>query len=446
MNNNNLIKFNEENRRRTINYLIDTMAVARRINHTCSTKFCSPKSISYWLKTNEVDKYRYDKDVFVCLYQKVHICDSCCIGDVEDNGCMYCSRSGRQKINMVTTVEQECPKTIGGSGDVLESIHSAYTSRSSLKSISVNAEVDNFYNKDYLIEKKEAEPEGKVKAKNVKTRNRNSKITKNLFKSGFDKNIIKIMLMENGIGKGNVEALLHSYDLDRMTKIFLENPSLYKMSVGGFRLSKLLDSGTEKSIVSAAENVLEKVLPGINRIITNMPHIRETQCKLYADAYNYIESCINKKLLVNRVKQQEMLDFDVEWRSKNFQELGCWATDSQWTYYIQIILNVYKLCMYCGQIQVTTTRKCIEPINHALGVIYMLKHGFYKMAKVDGKEISITIIPRDRYLNQSGILLETNKLGKLRKMHNNGTEMLYNFLDFAIKIIPPIEIRKMIFS
>jgi len=314
--------------------------------------------------------------------------------------------------------------------------------------------IDNYYNNMnpvYEEEEKEKDTDKKIKPMIMKTRNRSFPKEIQSLKSEYDNTMISIILMKTPLGSisNAMPVYLHSLKLYNNALEFINDPLKYSMSIGGVRISKIIKAengikDTDISIIKSAEYVLEKVLPGMSRLKSNFNMIYAVQSRLYTKVVKYVDMCISKKLVVNRYNIVNMLDFDSEWGE--IHELGRWVTNKTWLYYMKIILNSYKFCQLCGQIQSTINRKCIEPLNHALGVMYVLKDGFYRKASVNGVDIRITVIPRDNYLNQSGVLLETNKLSNLRKSHNNGVDMFRAFLDFGSKVMSHIDLRNLIFN
>jgi len=106
------IKYNEENRKRTISYILCRMIVGKKIEHKCTQRYCHPKNILYFIKQEEAIKYKYDIDVYVCMYQMIHICDQKCIGNVETtDGTMACDISGKTKLTFAPMKESASSKS-----------------------------------------------------------------------------------------------------------------------------------------------------------------------------------------------------------------------------------------------------------------------------------------------------------------------------------------------
>ena len=217
-----------------------------------------------------------------------------------------------------------------------------------------------------------------------------------------------------------------------------------------YRIGKLSKSGlfnpTYMDIIRKAEWVLEKILPGIHRFKEDYFRIQSIQSKLHTKVIKHIDKCTIQKNIVNSFHLYRILDFDKNWNNRH--ELSNWVTEEKWVYYLNVILNSYIFCEFCGNTE--QKRKCLGPVQHALGVLYTLKSGYSIVREIGGIEIEFKIIPEDVYLNQYGVILEENKLStyigpNARKLQKNGKEMFEGFLYHGTKIMSPFDLRNLIF-
>lgn len=513
MKNNKLINDNnEENRKRTINYIIKNIKdPLKRIPHECSINDCCPVNINKIIKfSEEISKYEYDTDIFVCKRLKVHVCDDSCLGDtVDSDGFMICTKTERKKQIYLDEKEINFPKdTSERAMTQVQTINQLLSHKATTKQLGNNIILDNYYNIDYPTENEtkitKNDVPKKIDPKIMKIRNRNPReyidhdITKKTIRNNeWIKNICKIFLNKIYIGKLSyiLNIYLHSFKLYSFINSLNEN---YGAGIGTFRVYDILiNSNTENKnketrnekepiinpintikktilteykkplkkiekrqkekrqkdtyfdVIKIAEDILEKVLPGTYRIKMNFDRMKIVQEILYTRAVKYVDDCRNKKIIVNMFELMNKLNFDKEWGK--LHELTNWVTNDLWLYYLNIILNTYKIFEHCGECEGTHSRKCLDPENHIISVLYILKEGFEIKTLDNGSVITTTLIPKDFYLNQPGVLLEPNKLSTFlksgaRRIHGKGKEILQDYLLSVSNKITPFELRNRIFN
>ena len=90
----------EEDIHRTIRYLIKNLPIKKqRKVHDCEKKYCKPINVKKILSNDEIREKMFDDSVWVCQYQKIHICNGNCLGEIEN--------SENKKLCRITHIPKE---------------------------------------------------------------------------------------------------------------------------------------------------------------------------------------------------------------------------------------------------------------------------------------------------------------------------------------------------
>jgi len=476
---------NSENRRRTIFYIKKKMKIKkRRILHECSFEFCNPINILKFITKHEAIYYEYDEDIYVCVYQQVHVCDNTCIGSIlSKDGFNICPKTCKRKQRMYNYVEIlqtgnnfRYPGYVQQGVPQRDEVIDGHRTTTMIKYL--NHKLHLKYN-PWI--KKMQDNQEKLKSRFVTVpikpkiiKKRNKKIVQKINKKDQNipnfEQILDIFLMKKPINfiSEKIPIYLTSLKLYTFARKYLINNNkqtrLFRLSTGCHRYIKILNkkkidikpfshssktkifNSTYLDIIKTSEDILEKILPGIFRFKKDFFKIESIQSKLYTKAIKYVSLCEKNKIMVNGFKLSNILQFDNNW--KNRHDLGEWVTEDKWCYYLLVILRSYIFCERCGGLK--QKRKCLGPLQHVLGVMYTLKHGYSKSKRIGNRVIDQTIIPQDKYLNTNGILLEENKLSsyidsEARKSQKVGVSMFKGFLDYGTKLMTSMDLRNFIF-
>jgi hypothetical protein len=475
------LNFNKRNRKRTILYILKCLKnrgmLKQRKHHNCKYDACRPTNILQFLKLNEINEFDFDENIYVCLYQKIHICINCqCMFSYsKNNGTLFCPVSKKEYQRLFSNIEiknkNRDPSKKMVSIPQNESIVDKHLSTKKIKNFFFN--LDKYYNDIYFEdeEKKDKDFLKKINTKFVKKRER--KITPNGLKHEnkipLDFNFLKIILIDypiNRITPTNFQKIyLKSFKLFKYVKYELKvkdflistgqlkftaefkNSMEIKNKLGRKNVSKYKKQMIYLGILMKAEDIIIKILPGIYRLKKNFFLIETIQKKIYNDCISYITDSIKKKEIINDFKMFDILNFDKSWGNRH--NLVNWVKYEKVRYLLKVIIRSYIFCENCGLCK-NQKKKSIDPTKIILGIIYTLKEGYYKTIIVNNVRQTFELIPQDMYLNKFGVLLEKSKLStyiakNARKWITEGKEMFHNYLDFGFKIMTDVQLRDLIF-
>lgn len=331
------------NRERTIKYILNIYKnrglLKKRIPHECYFKKCMPKNILSFLNVAQITHFSFDPSVWVCLYQKIHICSNsiCAFSYPDESSHMFCPLTGKRHTKFISDVEIQNKKhripskmfcSIPQDDTVLE--HHRYTTKMKAKAL----EEDQFYNQYFFkIEEKEERDnvflDGNISIKFIKRRERKikeKKINKDKTPSNFQ----------------IVEIIRYRKPLPNKEHVYLNSSNLFKyfekLNVLDFLVStedvKISNSlGNSKSryvgLIATAEYILPRILPGIYRIKRNWALIETLQTKAYTEFLSYIKKCLAKRSLTNKIEEVlHLLDFDKKWKYRH--TLTNWVSFEKW--------------------------------------------------------------------------------------------------------------------
>jgi len=517
--------FNKSNRKRTIEKILEhlkTQGLLRRpISHKCSSKYCRPHNISNFLSLAQANHFSFDTLIYVCIYQQIHVCvnNSQCIYSYPDNkGGIFCPISGKTNYRLISDILIQ-NKNLDVSKKLAsvpqdELVSDRHSSRKKMHNFSYS--LDKYYNDLFYPELLQEENEfcGGVLNNTIDTKfikKREKKIPRRELKRGdqipSNKELLDILsLVKPMCGFNfimNCKVYLRSYKLHMFIKHKLTSLD-YLISTGKLRLTSIINDiikrervmgsqNLKKSksfytyldVLTTAEGILRKILPGIYRIKQNYFLIETFQRKLYTCAISYIEKCMRDNVVVNEFHLLNMLNFDDEWGDRHV--LDDWVSFDKWVYFMRIILRSYIFCENCGISR--QKKKSLGPIKHVLGVMYTLQQGYTKKIRMNNGYTNngyinnmndngytnmnmndmnngytnnngctnytnniccFELIPQDMYLRKYGVLLEKSKLstyiGKnARKWITEGVKIFHEFLNFGFKVMTDVELRNIIF-
>jgi len=450
------IYFNKENRDRTIKKLKDYgISFKRKKKHECEFNKCRPFNIKRFMNKNEIAIFNYDEDVWICMYQKIHICDGYCMGKERDN-LVYCTKTGVEKPRYISYVPVFNKQNPQQQNSVMPQHPNVIKNHASTKkAFNHNYKVDKLYNHDYrfYVDKDDESKKESVTPRAVRNRNKQLQQFKYADNLRFidclnDEELISILKMEAPISKvRDINMYLHSFQIVNYMKNV--NRNIVDLSMNPHKFSNMIIKDSFKKIndigiIIEAEDVLSKILPGIFRIRNLFDTIMSAQSKLYLETKTYLDECCfdDKKKIANSFRIVcDKLNFDKYWKDNNCI-LHDWVTPEKWVYYLTIIFNMFMYCKVFGFFE-KKKRKCINPKMHVLGVIYLLKSGYTFNNEV--------VIPRDIYLNKHGVLFEkkylSNCFGKrARSFQKTGLDSIKEYLDVGCRLMPAIDLRNLLFS
>ena len=445
---------NKTNRKRTINFILKKLhcrgVLRKKISHNCYYNKCNPRNILEFLSLAQSSLFEYDTNVYVCLYQKVHLCfDSHCSYSYSNEiGKLFCPVTGKSCSRFIGCIQiQNKQNRIPSKKfcDIPQDEKVIDHHKSTMKMKNISQKLDNFYNQQQQQQQQQVLNSNEKNSIIIKTqliKKREREIKPKFLNKGFPSGLelLKYFIYKKPLKSSmKFNIYINSYNLYNFitNKLTVIN---YLLSNEEIKMFKLFTK--YENIISKAEYILVRVLPGIYRIKQNWDLIDSLQKKSYTNALKYIHNCLSNKIIINRFRVLEFLDFDTQWGDKH--TLINWVTIEKWIYFLNVILRSYMFCERCGQIN--QEKKSIGPVKHILGVLYTLKKGYVK----EVGPIKFKLIPQDNYLKQYGVLLEESKLSTYveddaRKWVNEGKTTFQNFLDKGFEVMTDIEIRNIIF-
>lgn len=426
--------------------------------HQCYLSFCFPKNIFHFIGKDpkRVCEGSFDPDVWICKYQKIHICGSGCFGDIKNSdGEFMCSISGQTKKMFMGEVPCRNPKD---ATDVNATVTQMVGSIINHKSTSMIKEKSRLRDKKYNDMFNRTQPPQSMEVLEFSTRsmsyNNNFKFMATMLNrieelKLKDKSelwdIIKRktpLKQKNGFSK-----YLHSHNLYNLLKTMpIHTYNLYDinkkitmfLSLDYMNNRQSIQEEIYKNLINTTMLILKMILPGIYRLQINFNELLEIQMRNYKKCAQYILKCKTMKSCVNEFKLFTILDIDKNW--ENMPCLIDWPTIDHYFYYARIILNIYIFVENSGNF--TQHKKCRNALSHILGSIYLLKSGY----KYDNQ----CVIPQDIYLNKPQILLSSNNLSKYlakytRRTRGNSIKFIKEVIDGAMKVITPKEFMELIF-
>jgi len=552
----------------TIEYLLKIYSKLKFFEHECSNKICKPKNISFFKTPKNI---KFDPHVWVCLYQKIHICDHYCIGNKKTrDGNFVCLISNIPKyLTLSIEYRQEKNSSQEYCTTQKENDYLSTGSISKLKILCI--ERDNYYNNFWSnIGQNKIKNNIKKKPVVIKKRMRNrfqikkSVISSNNNNSNEENNEENNVIVDPESNNIDNHTLLSILKGDKRIKtinciksmIFfsqkiyfkLNEQKKYSYSIGGNRLhteikNKLtnkrinmtrierekktkiepspawkrrktmqiimdnegntkqiemsilkeeyrqkkekkenlkkkkkenLKKKKEKNlkrrrrnnnifldenektyidIIRKTEEFMSIVFPGIERFKKNIPKFIEIQKTQYLKLLDYFEKCKKEKKRVNTFTAINIINkFDSLWEQNDLHNISDFVEDERWIYYTSLILKTYIFREYIDNVMMfyknpnQAQKKCIEPLKHIIGVFLVLKNGY--SIKIGDSRVEVVIIPKDIYMNKPGVFMEKNKFSDIninaRRESSTATKSFIDVIKNALKIMNPIELRKLL--
>jgi len=493
------IHYNEDLRRKTVNQILSyTNLFSQYARHDCHFKKCNPQNIVRFIKDRErIHEAKFDTDVFVCRFRKVHICDNSCLSAITDSdGRKKCIISFKTKDHFVASLILNKKDERTHQNATMLQDETEYDNHRHIHKIrEFSRKIDEYYN--WIINNDDGRSEQDMRrfedgsfdssqqfweptGSYIRHRSRNLN-TKQLYNLPTDFEVIDICLKRKWINtyerKGekiliNLESIALwnevTYMLQDTKKI--AQTSLYNnrgwfssgYGNGGVLNTRKTTGPVNLNVMTAWENLIRRILPGIHRIRCNFFEIQSIQTKLYSNGMHYLNNCTREKKLANNWKLFSLVNFDIEWEKHNIRiRLDMWPKIHEYGRYLTLGRKMFnRLHSFVSKLREDQAKKnkrkttpndptpsprvmFVDPMTFILGFMYLLKEGY--------KYKGTTVIPVDKYLNKNGVLLDKKDLSKYvnpksRNAHKVGLSRIKEILDKLMKIVPPIDFMDLIFK